>query len=960
MAGDARTGAGPGRVRRWYLALPPIVVLPATSVVALFGGILLWIATEMSFPAVGLAGVVVATAAAWVITDYTATRWRHPGTRQWKAFVLSAAVAGAIAVIVANAQRWPLLAFLGLMALTFGLGPFVGEARNSADDDAELWMQAGLVVGLVSAIVLGLGLPTPAGFLAVIGLLVGFGLFTGGLSTMCAHDAEPTAFVLRIIPGNARQRGLIVGGIGLSVLLAGLAVRWLPVVTVGTWLVVVAMVILSVRPARFGMTTLMKRSILIAGIGLVCVAGYQLFTTETLGRSLWFTAFVVATVALAGAWIVWRGATLFIGVILGFAFVWGLFPHTTADADHVSGVAPEGDAVASGVVAFGDSFISGEGAPTFYEKTDQKGTERNECRRAPTAYPVLISLSADGTAVDEEGADPVDGLTESGLDFFACSGAKLGEVLDLESDNLTADAENRSAAEATMEQAAESGDDEVAESMESLTVDDGEMVMTPDDVADCDIPEGRSIGQYPCGPDGIYGAELQLDHLAPDRSATQLVLLSIGGNDVRFGDIVAGCLLPGSCAERREIWLDNVAALGPELTEAYTELRGEFADDVPIVVMPYPLVLTEDTCDDSPLDASEHEFIFEFTTVLNRQIATSASQAGVHYFEPGAFALEGNRLCESDERAINLIRLQPTDGPVSTRLNPGAWTHNSMHPNPLGHRMIADELRDWLEREAIVGAGNPAPVDAADAPLLDVRSARPFAVAPSVVETLQATGVGECDFDQIDSFATRVAVFDEEPGDGTPAQAFRVPVDGADTSGAGTTGAVPVCVTNSMGEWTSPAPVIDPVGDEFRRRLPSAEPAVEITGGRMFVTGGRPDDRCDALHDDDDLCDFQWILFSSPNDDPDAPMAERTWSLRAVQYCTIDEDCEDTFEAWTDAQIGEAGRKVGASIGMIFLGGWLVALGIELVRPRSISARFGPRLQGGIQAEPGPDGHSGS
>jgi len=687
----------------------------------------------------------------------------------------------------------------------------------------------------------------------------------------------------------------------------------------------------------------MKRSILVSGLGLVCIAGYQLYATGTFGRSAWFTAFIVSTVALAGAWIVWRGATLFIGVIFGFAFVWGLFSYTTPDADHVSGTTANESTAAAGVVAFGDSFISGEGAPTFYAGTDQKGERRNECRRAPTAYPVLISLTPDGRPADATGAEPAPGLTEPGLDFFACSGAKLREVLALQTDDLIIDDENRTAVDDAMEVAEETGDADAIESIESVGEPEAD-VMTA--MADCDIPPGRSVGQYPCGPDGVYGSQLQLDDLAADRSATQLVLLSVGGNDVRFGDIVAGCLLPGSCAERREIWLDNVAAIGPELTEAYARIRSAFDDEVPIVVMPYPLVLTENTCADSPLDASEHEFIFEFTTVLNRQIATSAAQAGVHYFAPGAFALQGNRLCESDARAINLIRLQPSDGPVFTRLNPGAWTHNSMHPNQLGHRMIADALRDWLERNAIVGSGNPDPSDASATPLLDVRIARPFAVAPAVDEELSDSGVGECGFDQIDSFATRIEVFDEEPGDGTPVEAFRVPVAGADPS-------APLCVTNSSGDWTIPDPSEDRSGDGSTTRLPSAEPAVEIIDGRVFVSGGRPDDRCRDGHVDD-LCEFQWILFSPPAEE-DAPMAERTWSLRAVQYCTTDPDCENTFGEWTDSQISQAARRVAATLGMIFLGGWLFALGIELVAPRGLSSkirrRLEPRLAGDVAPE---------
>jgi lysophospholipase L1-like esterase len=62
------------------------------------------------------------------------------------------------------------------------------------------------------------------------------------------------------------------------------------------------------------------------------------------------------------------------------------------------------------IVALGDSYISGEGAEEFYEGTNTK--DDNECRRAPTAYPV--------TLLEEENAAIPERLR---LAFLACSGA---------------------------------------------------------------------------------------------------------------------------------------------------------------------------------------------------------------------------------------------------------------------------------------------------------------------------------------------------------------------------------------------------------------------------------------------------------------------------------------------------------------------------------------------------------
>lgn len=960
--GQQSAAASGSDVRTRYLRLGPVMVLTATTIVALLGGILLVLATEWSSPLIGLAGVVIATAAAWITADYTAAKWRADRNRSWKYFVIVAALSGLAVLLMAERLRSelgaaaPVLAFLGLMALTLVIGPLVGGVRDGAIEDADRWMAAGLALGFVSALMVGSPLPTSIRLFAVITLLAGFGLLTAGLSTMCAHGALPKSRVLMIIPGDARQRGLVVGATGLAVLLVGIVASIGQVTATGAWLAIVAMIMLSVRPVRFGMSTLMKRSVLGAGIVLVAVAGYQLYATDTIGRSRLFATFVALTIALVGAWIVWRGATLFIVVVIGFAFVWGLFPHTVDDPDLVSEASDRGTA---GIVAFGDSFISGEGAPDFYAGTDQKGPEQNECRRAPTAYPALIAERAAGESVLDEDERPMGAITEltaSGLDFYACSGAKLKDVLALCADNPALNEENETALELEEPELAEQSDlDELAEEVAEAPAADRcalealEADRERREQLACEVDPEVLLGQYPCGPDGIYGATLQLENLPEDRSATQLVLLSIGGNDVRFGDIVAGCLLPGSCTERREIWLDNIAALGPELTEAYIQIKDEFGGDVPVVVMPYPLVLTEDACAESPLDASEHEFIFEFTTVLNRQLATSASQAGVHFFADGAFALEGRRLCESDDRAINLIRLQPTDGPLLKRLNPGSWTHNSMHPNRLGHRMIANALTEWLEAGGVVGESNPAPVDARDTLLLDVRTARPFAVSPRVEAALHASatdnvgeqpGLGECDFGQIGGFATQIAVYDEQPESGAAREAFRVPVAGADPESV-------LCVTNAAGTWEplTPVEVDDADISPSMTHLASAAPVAEIRGERVFVSGGRPDASCVDEGRLEELCDFQWLLFAGPEEGADGA---RTWSLRAVRYCSVDPDCENTFGEWTDAQIGQAVRRVAPTIGLIFLGGWLLALGVELVIGPRVARRLRPELTGSL------------
>ena len=222
-------------------------------------------------------------------------------------------------------------------------------------------------------------------------------------------------------------------------------------------------------------------------------------------------------------------------------------------------------------------------------------------------------------------------------------------------------------------------------------------------------------------------------------------------------------------------------------------------------------------------------------------------------------------------------------------------------------------------------------------------SARPFSIEPDTVDQLtrQAPTESDCDFGAIGTFTTRVEVFDEQDdGDRT----VRVPIAGADPD-------APICFTDSAGEWDRAERVEEPTtpGESADVQADDAEADVRVAfeGGQVFLTGGRPNEACRARfeedRDDESVCDFQWVLFSSPVEtDPGASAADadeaRTWQLRAISYCSVDPSCPDTFSAWTRDQLDTASRKVSPLLAMMFLGGWLFAFGLALrrepVRPR--------------------------
>jgi lysophospholipase L1-like esterase len=224
------------------------------------------------------------------------------------------------------------------------------------------------------------------------------------------------------------------------------------------------------------------------------------------------------------------------------------------------------------------------------------------------------------------------------------------------------------------------------------------------------------VGQQPNSPPDVVGGKPQLDSLQPDGREIAAVLVSIGGNDVGFGAIATACIAPGSCAVHRTPLLRRISDLGskdgddePPIERVYKAIKEKVGPDVPVVAIPYPLILNEAGCDESLLSPEEHAFLFEFSEVLNDRARTAAKRAGVHWFEPAIDAFEGARICDGTP-AVNMLDVTPQEGRLVDRLLPVNWVHGSAHPNPEGHRRIANKLTERLEDiEAGVRPVNPEP-----------------------------------------------------------------------------------------------------------------------------------------------------------------------------------------------------------------------------------------------------------
>ncbi len=366
-------------------------------------------------------------------------------------------------------------------------------------------------------------------------------------------------------------------------------------------------------------------------------------------------------VAGVGALFVWRGESMFTVLAVGLLVAWGAIDRDVEPS-------PDWNTGNGRILAIGDSYMSGEGAPLYLEGTNTKGSSPNQCRRAPTAYPMIVA--------EELGMD---------IQFLACSGAKAVDILHR--------------------------------------------------------------AQMPDSPDDVPGGKAQIEHADWD-GGFDYVLVSIGGNDASFSDVVIGCLLPGSCsdvganfmlrahdpiegvrltyehrgapddeseqerARRQEAEEFHEQPMGDKLLELFQTVRAKAGEDTPVIVMPYPLMVTPTGCKDVMLTTEEHQFVTRFVELLNAQAQRAAARAGVHFFAGGRTAFVDDRLCSNGEvepAAINFISVLPVEGSLVDRINPANWPHQSMHPNPTGHGRTAAALLSWLATDPPTANPQPKP-----------------------------------------------------------------------------------------------------------------------------------------------------------------------------------------------------------------------------------------------------------
>jgi hypothetical protein len=325
---------------------------------------------------------------------------RGEDVRSWLRHVIPAYVifTGGIVWVTAAAKAgslaWLVVAGVFLALSTVGLDATLKRQRRLKGDVARLLRIAVGAAQLVSGVVLLLWVDGDAWkFLGVTGLAFVAATLVAELrySVRWRHVRGPVVLTAALLLGLIALFPIAAVSVRAGLSLAGLAV--------------VAAVVGGELHSEDWLRAVRRRSarsMRAIGAALVALAGVILVVAGSEPRYVALLLLVVLPIMLSRIASDADSGELI--VVLLVALVWAAAPR---DVPARAAIDPQpGEPF---FVAMGDSYISGEGAERFFAGTNDKG-DGNECRRAPSAHPVVLA---------ERGGEAVPDRVL----FLACSGA---------------------------------------------------------------------------------------------------------------------------------------------------------------------------------------------------------------------------------------------------------------------------------------------------------------------------------------------------------------------------------------------------------------------------------------------------------------------------------------------------------------------------------------------------------
>lgn len=579
------------------------------------------------------------------------------------------AVVVAAAVLMATARNHiPTPVLASVAVLYVATATLWVRGQYDASVAGRLWTPPLRLSGGVAAVAL---VALVGGWLASVGVLVigglvalffALGYLAMGLRTPAEGETRPDRDPRRW----AWFAGTLAALALLGLLLVGLHVATLALTAIALVLIPVPVSVLTSHlhgalvDGGIGWSRWRQRAV---PAGLVLLLGGALLAWPVRVQNPWMllAVAVIALLAIALA----SSTYADIAVIIGLIAALGVTSQPNTDAE--GRLLEVGDSRV--LVAFGDSYMSGEGAEVFHADTDTTG---NHCRRAPTAFAEMAGQ-----------LDPFNGFVS-----FACSGAR---TFNVDHDDTDADTYPQEQYDGIRTQLDAYDDLQGRKPFTpglvviGLGGNDagfstiGAMCLAPGDCADPDGGPGLLTANLAVVEQNLRAT---FADLADEFDGVPVAV--VGYPDPVYSP-AEGELPAADC--------DQVPLSGPDRdfveaflsgpADAETPEDPEYGDAAPAV----------------PPAAAEPA-----ASGLNGVVRRSAEAAGFYYVAEMERSLADAhlQLCDprnDDRPGLNIIGLQSVPGEANERFNPAHWYHNSLHPNASGHAAMLFAFERWLAGE---------------------------------------------------------------------------------------------------------------------------------------------------------------------------------------------------------------------------------------------------------------------
>lgn len=205
---------------------------------------------------------------------------------------------------------------------------------------------------------------------------------------------------------------------------------------------------------------------------------------------------------------------------------------------------------------------------------------------------------------------------------------------------------------------------------------------------------GRTLAYEACS--GAVVDDVRRGQLARLDSATELVTMSVGGNDAGFAEVLTACARPAWMGETDPIIDEAERVMREDLPDRLAALHEDVRSRAPqaqVVATGYPRLFAGEDCNLSTFFSPRELTRLNAAADLLAEVMGSAARAAGAVFVDVRDEFQGHAVCQDPEW-----------------IRGASWPlDESFHPNAAGHRVIADAVLVELGRQPVAAPAQQRP-----------------------------------------------------------------------------------------------------------------------------------------------------------------------------------------------------------------------------------------------------------